>query len=110
MLSAASARRDVVRRCRYTWSSGRGIDRIFDANAVGRLGEIFENVCRDFEASLIEFNGETDHVHLLVNYLLRRVCWAALGSPSYASISRTSEPRAKTRFLRGLKAGVSTGT
>ncbi|MEU9662957.1 IS200/IS605 family transposase [Streptomyces chartreusis] len=25
-------------------------------------------VCEDFEAELIEFNGETDHVHLLVHY------------------------------------------
>lgn len=25
-------------------------------------------VCADFEADLIEFNGERDHVHLLVNY------------------------------------------
>lgn len=25
-------------------------------------------VCEDFEATLVEFNGETDHVHLLVNY------------------------------------------
>jgi putative transposase len=26
------------------------------------------NVCRDFEAELVEFSGEHDHVHLLVNY------------------------------------------
>jgi len=25
-------------------------------------------VCSDFEAELIKFNGESDHVHLLVNY------------------------------------------
>lgn len=29
---------------------------------------IFANVCADFEAELVEFDGETDHVHLLVNY------------------------------------------
>ena len=28
----------------------------------------FEKVCGDFEAELIEFNGEDDHVHLLVHY------------------------------------------
>jgi REP-associated tyrosine transposase len=32
------------------------------------LKEIFQNVCRDFEATLVEFEGEKDHVHLLVNY------------------------------------------
>ncbi len=29
---------------------------------------IFRSVCADFEAELVEFNGEGDHVHLLVNY------------------------------------------
>jgi len=29
---------------------------------------IFADVCKDFEAELVEFNGEKDHVHLLVNY------------------------------------------
>ena len=29
---------------------------------------LFEKVCEDFEAELVEFNGEGDHVHLLVNY------------------------------------------
>jgi putative transposase len=30
--------------------------------------EIMRNVCEDFEAELKEFNGEDDHVHLLVHY------------------------------------------
>ena len=25
-------------------------------------------MCRDFECELVEFNGETQHVHLLVNF------------------------------------------
>lgn len=25
-------------------------------------------VCTDFECELVEFNGETNHVHLLVNF------------------------------------------
>ena len=29
---------------------------------------MFEKVCSDFEAELTEFNGEDDHVHLLINY------------------------------------------
>ena len=32
------------------------------------LSDIFSGVCRDFEAELVEFDGEDDHVHLLVNY------------------------------------------
>lgn len=29
---------------------------------------IFTDVCKAFEATLVEFEGERDHVHLLVNY------------------------------------------
>ncbi len=29
---------------------------------------IFNHVCKNFEAELVEMDGETDHVHLLVNY------------------------------------------
>jgi putative transposase len=32
------------------------------------LAAVFGEVCEDVEAQLVEFNGETDHVHLLVNY------------------------------------------
>ena len=32
------------------------------------MRQIFESVCTDFEAQLVEFDGENDHVHLLVNY------------------------------------------
>jgi putative transposase len=33
-----------------------------------RCEEIMRAVCADFEAELREFNGEHDHVHLLVHY------------------------------------------
>jgi putative transposase len=33
-----------------------------------RCEEITRNVCQDFDAELKEFNGERDHVHLLVHY------------------------------------------
>ena len=29
---------------------------------------LFEKVCENFETELVEFDGEKDHVHLLVNY------------------------------------------
>ena len=29
---------------------------------------IMRDVCQDFDATLMEFNGEDDHVHLLVSY------------------------------------------
>src|SRR5688572_19342647 len=42
--------------------------KIFDANAINILKSIFANVCKDFDAQLIEVDGEENHVHLLVNY------------------------------------------
>jgi putative transposase len=41
---------------------------IFTKSILADLREIFESVCTDFEAFLIEFDGEKDHVHLLINY------------------------------------------
>lgn len=41
---------------------------IFDREALNCLEQIFSEVCHDFEAELKGFNGEQEHVHLLVNY------------------------------------------
>ena len=32
------------------------------------MREIFAQLCKDFDAQLVEFDGEDDHVHLHVNY------------------------------------------
>lgn len=32
------------------------------------MASIFADICQKFEAELVEFDGEEDHVHLLVNY------------------------------------------
>lgn len=41
---------------------------VFDQDAIQRLRKIFKDICFDFEAQLIEMEGETEPVHLLVNY------------------------------------------
>ena len=41
---------------------------VFTKEILDALHPIFSSVCRDFEADLVEFDGEDDHVHLLVNY------------------------------------------
>jgi putative transposase len=41
---------------------------VFTKNMIDDLKPIFEKICIDFDAQLIEFDGEDDHVHLLVNY------------------------------------------
>lgn len=41
---------------------------VFTKTILEELHEIFNSVCKDFSAELVEFDGEEDHVHLLVNY------------------------------------------
>ena len=41
---------------------------VFTKEILDDLRLIFSNVCIDFESQLVEFDGEDDHVHLLVNY------------------------------------------
>lgn len=48
-----------VTRCR------RGV---FTKEVLGDLRSILAGVCADFEAQWVEFDGQDDHVHLLVNY------------------------------------------
>jgi putative transposase len=41
---------------------------VFTKEILNALHVIFAQTCLDFEAELVEFDGEDDHVHLLVNY------------------------------------------
>ena len=41
---------------------------VFTKEVIDDLRGIFAKVCADFEAELVEFDGEDGHVHLLVNY------------------------------------------
>lgn len=41
---------------------------VFSKDMLLTMQEVFGRVCIDFEAELVEFDGEHDHVHLLVNY------------------------------------------
>ena len=41
---------------------------VFTKQILDDLHEIFAKVCTDFQTELVEFDGEDDHVHLLVNY------------------------------------------
>jgi putative transposase len=35
---------------------------------LNRLNEIFKSTCQKWRCELVEFNGESDHVHLLINF------------------------------------------
>lgn len=40
----------------------------FTGEILRRCEEVMRHVCADFDTELVEFNGERDHVHLLVHY------------------------------------------
>lgn len=63
---------------------------VFSASHLQCLQRVFSSVCRDFEATLVEMNGEKDHVHLLVKY------------PPYVSVSKlvNSLKGVSSRLLR----------
>lgn len=42
--------------------------KIFTKDHIDSMRAIFTKVCNDFGAELVEFDGERDHVHLLINY------------------------------------------
>jgi putative transposase len=41
---------------------------VFTKLILDELRNIFQHVCQDFSAELVEFEGEKNHVHLLVHY------------------------------------------
>lgn len=41
--------------------------KVFDDDALNRLRDQVEEICGGFNVDLVEFGGEPDHVHLLIN-------------------------------------------
>ena len=41
---------------------------VFNDEILKDLEIIFKDVCQNFETELVEMNGETEHIHLLLNY------------------------------------------
>lgn len=64
------------------------------------MREVFERVCLDFEAILVEFDGEDDHVHLLVNYPPKVAISSLVNSLKGASsrILRIKHPEIKRKL------------
>lgn len=42
--------------------------KVLTGQMIQRLGEVFSSVVEKWDGKLIEFNGESDHVHLLISY------------------------------------------
>ena len=77
--------------------------KIFDADALDRLKNAFSTVCGAFEATLDEFNGEQDHVHLLVQYPPKVSISALVNSLKGVSARRLRQdrPDIARRYWRG---------
>lgn len=42
--------------------------KVFSKNYLNFMNNLFRKICQKFQAELIEFDGEHDHVHLLIHY------------------------------------------
>lgn len=70
---------------------------VFKAEHLVRCEQVMREVCEDFGVVLVEFNGESNHVHLLVEY------------PPHVQLSRlvNSLKGVSSRLLRKKFAEVS---
>jgi putative transposase len=68
------------------------------------MQEVFATVCQDFEAELIEFDGEDDHVHVLINYPPKIALSKLVNSLKGVSsrLLRRDFPQLATRFWKGV--------
>ena len=78
--------------------------KVFDADAIDRLRAIFGAVCIDFEARLVEMDGEDDHVHLLIEYPPKVSVSALVNSLKGVSsrILRKYRPDLARRYWKGV--------
>ncbi|HXG36303.1 MAG TPA: IS200/IS605 family transposase [Dehalococcoidia bacterium] len=77
---------------------------VFDGDATQRLRAIFAKVCADFEARLIEMDGEDDHVHLLVEYPPKVAVSHLVNSLKGVSsrLLRKERPDIQKRYWKGV--------
>lgn len=77
---------------------------VLDADAIERLRAIFAKVCADFEAQLIEMDGEDDHVHLLVAYPPKIAVSNLVNSLKGVSsrLLRKQRPDIQNRYYKGV--------
>lgn len=77
---------------------------VFTKEILDDLRGIFASVCADFEAELVEFDGEDDHVHLLVNYPPKVAVSNLVNSLKGVSsrLLRKERPDIQKRYWRGV--------
>ncbi len=77
---------------------------VLAANTLASLREIFSSICIDFEARLVEMNGEDDHVHLLVEYPPKVALAKLVNSLKGVSSRRLRQlhPELARRYYKGV--------
>jgi putative transposase len=78
--------------------------KVFTKTILDDMQTIFDKVCKDFEAELIEFDGENDHVHLLVNYHPKVSVSKLVNSLKGVSsrMLRTKHPDLRKKYWKGV--------
>ena len=76
---------------------------VFDKPALDTLKGIFSAICAKFEATMVEMDGERDHVHLLVEYPPKLAVSALVNSLKGASsrVLRRQRPDIARKYWQG---------
>jgi putative transposase len=78
--------------------------RVFDAQAIDVLRDIFADVRSGAQATLVEMDGEDDHVHLLVEYPPKVAVSSLVNSLKGVSsrLLRQLRPDIRKRYWKGV--------
>ena len=78
--------------------------KVFDGDAIDRMRRMFGKVCENMEASLVEMDGEDNHVHLLVEYPPKLAVSVLVNSLKGVSsrLLRKERPDLKTRYWKNM--------
>lgn len=77
---------------------------VFTKNILDDMKVIFERICADFDSHLVEFDGETDHIHLLVNYPPKTTVSKLVNSLKGVSSRRLRQdhPTLEQKYWKGI--------
>ncbi len=70
---------------------------------LSRLQEIFKNTLHKWDCELLEFNGESDHVHLLIDYKPDKPLSTLIGNLKTVSsrLIRKENPKLSQKYFYG---------
>ena len=78
--------------------------RVFDARAIDVLRSIFADVCSELQSTLVEMDGEDDHVQLRVEYPPKLAISSLVNSLKGVSsrLLRQQRPDIRKRYWKGV--------